>query len=86
VLLFAAWITLTTAFAPAPDVTTPLWNRNIKTMLLVILIMLGITNRVRLEGLIWIVVISIGYYGVRGGAFVILTGGAYRVFGPSSRP
>jgi putative inorganic carbon (HCO3(-)) transporter len=83
VLLFSAWISLTTAFAPAPEVTTDLWNRNIKTMLLVVLIMMGITNRVRLEGLIWIVVISIGYYGVRGGAFVILTGGAYRVFGPT---
>lgn len=83
VVLFSAWISLTTAFAPTPEVTTPLWDRNIKTMLLVVLIMMGITNRVRLEGLIWIVVISIGYYGVRGGAFVILTGGAYRVFGPS---
>jgi len=83
VLLFSAWVTLTTAFAPTPEITTPLWDRNIKTMLLVVLIMMGITSRVRLEGLIWIVVISIGYYGVRGGAFVILTGGAYRVFGPS---
>lgn len=82
VLLFSAWISLTTAFAPAPEFTTPLWDRNIKTMLLVVLIMLGISNQVRLEGLIWIVVISLGYYGVRGGGFVILTAGAHRVFGP----
>lgn len=82
VLLFSAWISLTTAFAPAPEFTTPLWDRNIKTMLLVVLIMLGISNQVRLEGLIWIIVISLAYYGVRGGGFVILTAGAYRVFGP----
>lgn len=82
VLLFSAWISLTTAFAPAPEFTTPLWDRNIKTMLLVVLIMMGIGTRVRLEGMIWIVAISLGYYGVRGGGFVILTAGAYRVFGP----
>lgn len=81
-ILFSAWISLTTAFAPAPEFTTPLWDRNIKTMLLVMLIMLGISTQVRLEGLIWIVVISLGYYGVRGGGFVILTAGAYKVFGP----
>lgn len=82
VLLFSAWMSLTTVFAPAPEFSTPLWDRNIKTMLLVVLIMLGISTQVRLEGLIWIVVISLGYYGVRGGGFVILTAGAHRVFGP----
>jgi len=82
VVLFSVWITLTTIFAPTPDVTTPLWSRNIKTMLLLLMVMALITTRVRLNGLMWVMTISLGYYGIKGGAFLVLTGGNYMVFGP----
>jgi probable O-glycosylation ligase (exosortase A-associated) len=82
IILFSLWISITTYFAPVPEATEPLWDRNIKTMLLLLLIMTGISNRIRLHGLVWIVVISIGFWGVRGGGFTILHGGNYRVFGP----
>ena len=39
-------------------------------------------TRVRIEGLIWVLVISIGFYAVKGGIFTILTAGSYRVLGP----
>ncbi|MDB5416411.1 MAG: putative O-glycosylation ligase, exosortase system type 1-associated [Rubritepida sp.] len=42
-----------------------------------------LTDRWRIHGLVWAMVISIGYYGVRGGIFAIMTGGNYRVFGPA---
>jgi len=79
---FAAWITVTTIFAPVPEFTTPLWNRNIKTMLLLGMIMALITTQVRLHGLVWVVALSLGYFGLKGGGFMILTGGNYIVFGP----
>lgn len=84
ILAFSAWITITTIFAPTPEMTNPLWSRNIKTMLLLMVIIAVITNRVRLEGLIWITVISLGYYGIKGGGFMVLTGGNYIIFGPSA--
>jgi probable O-glycosylation ligase (exosortase A-associated) len=84
IVLFSIWISVTTYFAPVPGASEPLWERNIKTMLLLLLILSGITNRVRLHGLVWIVVISIGFWGVRGGGFTILHGGNYRVFGPAA--
>lgn len=80
--LFSVWITVTTIFAPAPEFTTPLWERNIKIMLYLFLVMALITNRTRLNGLMWIFVISIGFFGVRGAGFMVLTGGNYMVFGP----
>jgi putative inorganic carbon (HCO3(-)) transporter len=83
VAIFSAWISLTTAFAPSPDVSEPLWDRNIKTMVLLFMIMALITNRAKLQGLVWILVISLGYFGVKGGAFMVLTGGNFIVFGPS---
>jgi len=82
IALFSIWITLTTLFAPVPEVTNPLWSRNIKTMLLMFMVMALITNRARLHGLVWIMVISLGYFGLKGGGFVILTGGNHIVFGP----
>jgi probable O-glycosylation ligase (exosortase A-associated) len=42
-----------------------------------------ITTEDRLRTLIWVIVGSIGVYGVKGGIFTILTGGEYIVWGPS---
>jgi probable O-glycosylation ligase (exosortase A-associated) len=33
--------------------------------------------------MVWVMVISIGFYGVKGGIFTLLTGGAYHVYGPA---
>jgi len=39
-------------------------------------------TRERLTLLVWDIVVSIGFFGVKGGVFTILTGGHYRVWGP----
>ena len=80
--IFSVWISLTTLFAPVPEMTVPLWDRNIKTMLMIVMVLGIVTTRIRMHGLVWVLVISLGYYGIKGGAFVILTGGNYIVFGP----
>jgi probable O-glycosylation ligase (exosortase A-associated) len=41
-----------------------------------------ITSRQRIHLLVWVVVASLGFYGVKGGLFSILTGGIWRVWGP----
>lgn len=83
-ILFSVWICLTTLAAPIPAATNPLWDRNIKTMVLLIMILVMVTNRVRLMGLMWVLAVSIGYFGVKGGAFMIMTAGNYIVFGPAA--
>jgi putative inorganic carbon (HCO3(-)) transporter len=40
------------------------------------------TNKTRIDALIWVAVISLLYYGVKGGVFTIATGGVYKVLGP----
>jgi probable O-glycosylation ligase (exosortase A-associated) len=40
-------------------------------------------DRQRLTLLIWVIAFSIGYYGIKGGAFGLLTGGENRVWGPA---
>ena len=41
-----------------------------------------INSRKQVEWLIWTIVFSVGFFGVKGGIFTILTGGASRVYGP----
>jgi probable O-glycosylation ligase (exosortase A-associated) len=80
--VFSLWISLTTLFAPVPEISVPLWDRNIKTMIMIVMVLALITSRTRLHGLVWVIVISLAYYGIKGGGFVLLTGGNYIVFGP----
>jgi putative inorganic carbon (hco3(-)) transporter len=81
-VLFMIDMTLTTALSISPSTVWFLWNRNIKTMILAVAILLMMNNRIRLQGLVWIFVLSIGFYAVKGGLFVLLTAGSYRVQGP----
>ena len=81
-LLFVVWISVTTLFAIVPDYAAFKWDRVMKIMLITFLTMIIIDSRERLLALAWVIVVSIGFYGVKGGAFVILTGGNSRVWGP----
>lgn len=83
VLLFtlAAWITFTTFFAQHPGGAWQDWNQNIKVLLMTVVAMGLMGSRERIHALVWITVISIGYFSVKGGVFTILQGGLYRVYG-----
>jgi putative inorganic carbon (HCO3(-)) transporter len=58
------------------------WEHTIKVMLGLLLTASMLTTRRRIHALIWVMAISLCYFGVRGGIFAILTGGNYRVWGP----
>ncbi len=47
---------------------------------------LGLMNphRQRLEWLVWTICVSLGFYGFKGGIWILMTGGAHQVFGPSN--
>ena len=81
---FTAWISFTTLFALFPDHAAAKWDRVMKILLFNGFLTLGlITTKRRLNALIWVIVVSIGFYGIRGGIFTLLTGGNYHVFGPA---
>lgn len=81
--LYAAWTTLTTLFAVLPNSAWPKWDQTIKIFLFTFLTMALINTRVRLMALLWVTVISFGFYAIKGGIFTIITGGQYHVWGPS---
>jgi probable O-glycosylation ligase (exosortase A-associated) len=82
-VLFALYITLTTITGIGPqDGMWRRWNATVKTIVGALLVACLLTDRRRIHALIWLMAISIGYYGVKGGLFTAMTGGGFRVLGP----
>lgn len=81
-LLFIAWTSLTTTTALAPENSVQQYTTFIKIQLMTFLTLAMFYTRERVNWLIIFIVFSLGFYGVRGGVFSIMTGGNYRVWGP----
>ena len=58
------------------------YEKVIKIQILTIMTLLMLTSRDRVHLFLWAIVVSLGFYGVKGGIFTILNGGVYRVQGP----
>jgi putative inorganic carbon (hco3(-)) transporter len=82
IMLFMAWMTLTTMTSLAPANSWFHWDLHIKNLVFALAVMAVMRTQVRIQALIWITVLSIGYFGVKGGGFTIANGGAYTVLGP----
>jgi probable O-glycosylation ligase (exosortase A-associated) len=82
-VLFLIWASLTTYFAIYPDFAAEQYIRIIKIQIFTFLTMAIITNQDRLNKLIWVIALSIGFYSIKGGIFTIMTGGSFRVWGPA---
>lgn len=82
-LAFVAWMLLTTVFAFNQAWAWFQWDKVWKIQLMIVLTVLICKERRHLHWLIWVIALSIGFYGVKGGIFTIMNGGAYRVQGPA---
>ena len=83
-IIFAILFSLSTYFAIDYPSAYELWDRHIKTVALVFVIM-GMTNsKLRIQALLWMLALSIGYYAVKGGGYFLISGGSADspVFGP----
>lgn len=82
ILAMIVWVSLTTVFAIQLLPAYEMWTRVIKVLSVTVLVMIMINNRERIDGFLWIVVVSIGFFAVKGGIFALLSGGGYRIYGP----
>jgi putative inorganic carbon (HCO3(-)) transporter len=81
-IVFILWVTITTIAALAPEGATEQYTKFVKIQMMIFLTLAMIKSREQINWLVIVIVCSIGFYGVRGGIFSILTGGNFRVWGP----
>jgi len=80
--LFLACTAIATIYAADPPSATDKLEAFAKTLLMVYVTLMLVNDRRRMDWLVWMIVVSIGFYGLKGGVFTILRGGAHHVFGP----
>jgi probable O-glycosylation ligase (exosortase A-associated) len=80
--LFLVWMTLGFQFSFFPDDSFEMWNKVMKIQIMTLVAAALIFERKQITWLVWVMVLSIGYYGLKGGVFAIRTGGAQKVYGP----
>jgi probable O-glycosylation ligase (exosortase A-associated) len=83
-IIFVLWMNLSTVFAIYPDESYVQWNKVMKIMLMSFVVIMLIRTQKQIQLLICTIVISVGYYGVKGGVFTVIGGGVDMVMGPQS--
>jgi probable O-glycosylation ligase (exosortase A-associated) len=81
-LLLTLWMNVTLLTAIDFNGSLEMWDRVMKNMLMVFIALTVLNSRKHIDILIWILVISIGFFSIKGGFFTIATGGQFRVYGP----
>lgn len=82
--VFMGWMTITTFMAFYSGLAWEQWNKVLKIQVGTFMTLMLINSKDRIRIFIWIICLSLGYYGVKGGIFTIVHGGTYRVQGPAS--
>jgi probable O-glycosylation ligase (exosortase A-associated) len=81
VLFFAFWLCISQIFSLDRDSSYTYFDRFVKTLVFAFLCLQLATDKLRFHALLWMFVIGIGYFALKGGLFTIVTLGQYRVQG-----
>jgi putative inorganic carbon (HCO3(-)) transporter len=81
-IAFVIWANITTLFALFPEEAYREWERFLKIQLMVFLTLLLLGRPERIRWLVWVIALSIGFFGIKGGFFSLMTGGQFMVRGP----
>lgn len=79
---FVAWMAITTATAIFPDFAGAYLSRVLKIQIIIFLTMMVMRTPERIHMMLWIIFLSIGFFGIKGGVFTLASGGNFRVWGP----
>jgi putative inorganic carbon (HCO3(-)) transporter len=80
--LFMFWICITSLFPFHPGSGFDMWSRVMKIFLMTMVAFMVIKKKEEIHWMVWIIVFSLAFYGAKGGAFTVSTGGSYLVWGP----
>ncbi|MBF0446710.1 MAG: putative O-glycosylation ligase, exosortase A system-associated [Magnetococcales bacterium] len=80
--LFFIWVCLSTLLAFSPGGAWIDFVRFFKIYLMLLITFLTVGSRRSITILVVIIAVSIGFFGIKGGVFTILTGGQFHILGP----
>src|SRR5690242_8785286 len=81
-IAFWLWINITMPFAIHIEDSVELWSRVNKTLIMTLVALAVVRTERQIRIFLWVFVLSVVYFGVKGGIWVLLTGGENRVWGP----
>lgn len=82
-LLFIIWMCITTfAAAHYPELAYKQLDKVLKIQLMTFVTLMLMYTRQRIEQLVWVIALSLGFYGFKGGIFTATGGGVNNVMGP----
>lgn len=82
-LVFVFWLCASTLLAIDPAMSTTGLIRSLKIQIMTIMTIVLIKQRQHLDIFVWVLAGSLAFFGVKGGAFAVLSGGEHRVWGPT---
>ena len=83
-VLLLVWMSITCFFAlNTTEIVLERWIFVFKIQLMLFVTLMLIRGREQIERLIWVVTLSVGFYGVKGGIWTLMGGGSGRVWGPA---
>ncbi len=71
-MAFLVWMSLTTLGAIEPEAAFGEWKRVMKIQLMRLVALIVLHSRRHIELLIWVITLSVAFYGVKGGLFTII--------------
>ncbi len=82
-LLFMLWMCATYPFSIYPDRSWEMFTRVMKIDFMILVALMLVSSKEQIKWLVWVLVLSLGFFGIKGGLFTVATGGSFRVWGPS---
>jgi putative inorganic carbon (hco3(-)) transporter len=80
---FVIWLGISPLFSFHPDKEFEMWLKPFKILFMTLIAFLLVREREQLDKLAWVLALSVGFFGIKGGIFTFVSGGNNRVWGPS---
>jgi probable O-glycosylation ligase (exosortase A-associated) len=81
-MMFMLWVCITYLFSFFPERSAEMLSRVLKIDFMILVSLVILYTKKHINAMVWLLVLSLGFYGLKGGIFTLATGGGYRVWGP----
>lgn len=81
-VVFLLWTVLTTSYAFVPDAAWDQWQVFAKILVMVFVTLMLVNTKERMQWVVWMIVVSLCFYGMKGGLSTIVHRGGGTVLGP----